>query len=114
MTTCPLPAPVTVTDVPHTQAPDMQRDDIARMCGLELAGCNVAVMVQALNEFDLQRLPHLGHRFDSWPADVRARFEKELTDFSVRNGGARIEAITQAIGGAPKCFILAVHWRPKS
>lgn len=113
MTACPLPAPPTVTDVPHKQAPDMQRDDIARMVGLDLAGCNVAVLVLALNEFDLQRLSHLGHRFDSWPADVQSKLEKELTDFAVRNG-ARIEAITQAIGGEPKCFILAAHWRPKS
>jgi hypothetical protein len=100
-------------DTPHGQV-GMQRADIARACGLDLSGCNVCTIVTALNEYDLRRLDQLGHRFERWPDDVRAILEREIEGFSVRNGGARIEAITTAIGGAPKAFILCLHWRPKS
>ncbi len=100
-------------DTPHTQVAAMQRDEIARTAGLELAGCNVCTIVTALNEFDLRRLDELGHRFDRWPDDVKIIVERELAGFAERNKGAKIEAITQAIGGAPKAFILCLHWRAK-
>lgn len=100
-------------DTPHT-AVDMQRDEIARSSALDLAGCNVVTIIMALNEFDLKRLDKMGHRFETWPDDVRAAMEREIVGFSARNGGAKVEAITQAISGDPKAFILCLHWRPKS
>jgi hypothetical protein len=117
MTTCPLPRAVEIADTPHTLVDaklDMQRDQLARDIGLDLAGCNVCSIVMALNEFDLTRLDKMGHRFETWPADVQAKMHDALAGFSARNGGAQIAAITQAIGGTPKAFILALHWRPKA
>lgn len=114
MSSCPLPRNVDVTDTPHTQTSEMQRDQLARDIGLDLSGCNVFSAVTALNEFNLQRLDTLSHRFETWPPDVQAKFETVVADFTERNGNAQIVAITQAIGGTPKCFILALHWRPKT
>lgn len=108
-----MPRNTVISDTPHTHVGDLQRDELARTVGIDLAGCNFAVIVHALNEFDRKRIEHLGHRFETWPDDVKAMTEKALADFSARNGGARIEAITSAIGGTPKCFILGLHWRPK-
>ncbi|MDN3278811.1 hypothetical protein QWJ07_31430 [Frankia sp. RB7] len=102
-----------VTDTPYGQVADMQRKEIERTCGLELERCNVVTIVMALNEFDLRRLDKMGHRFELWPDDVKSKLERELEQFATRNGGARIEAITTAIGGTPKCFILCLHWRQK-
>lgn len=114
MNSCPMPRGIEAYDTPHGQAPDMQRDTIARAVGLDLEKCNVYTIVTALNEFDLKRLDKLSHRFETWPDDVQAKMRKELALFDERNGGARIEAITQAIGADPKCFILCLHWRPKA
>lgn len=114
MTSCPMPRTVDVVDTPHTLAGDMQRDKLSRDIGLDLTGCNVASIVMALNEFDLQRIDKLSHRFETWPAEVQAMMQRGLADFSARNGGTQIMAITQAIGGSPKSFILALHWRPKA
>ncbi|MBR0700151.1 hypothetical protein JQ599_09590 [Bradyrhizobium diazoefficiens] len=102
-----------IVDTPYGQVGDMQRKEIERTCGLDLARCNVVTIVTALNEFDLKRLDKMGHRFELWPDDVKTKFERELELFAARNGGARIEAITTAIGGTPKCFILCLHWRAK-
>jgi hypothetical protein len=110
---CPMPRTATVTDTPFAQVADMQRSEIERSSGLDLEKCNVVTILTALNEFDLKRIDKLGHRFETWPDDVRVKFEKELALFAERNGGAKIEAITTAIGGAPKCFILCLHWRAK-
>lgn len=100
-------------DTPRAMVGDMQRDEIARSCGIDLSGCNVCTIVTALNEFDLKRIESFGHRFETWPEDVRAIMERELKAFAARNGNARIEAITQAIGSDPKTFVLCLHWRPK-
>lgn len=108
-----MPRSAATSDTPFGQVADMQRKEIERTVGLDLAGCNVCSIVTALDEFDLRRIAKLGHRMETWPDAVKAIMEKELLSFSERNGGARIEAITTAIGGAPKCFILCVHWRPK-
>ncbi|UPJ43907.1 hypothetical protein IVB40_07510 [Bradyrhizobium sp. 40] len=110
---CAMPRTASTSDTPFGQVADMQRKEIERTVGLELAGCNVCSIVTALDEFDLGRIGKMGHRMETWPEAVRAIMEKELTGFAARNGGARIEAITTAIGGAPKCFILCVHWRGK-
>lgn len=113
-TVCPVPRQASVNDTPFAAVADMQRAEIERSCGLDLAKCNVCTIVMALNEFDLRRENKFGHRFETWPDVVKAMMEKELAGFSTRNGGARIEAITTAIGGEPRCFILCLHWRPKS
>ncbi|WP_407155199.1 hypothetical protein [Bradyrhizobium sp. STM 3557] len=109
-----VPRTAGITDTPFGQVADMQRKEIERTVGLDLAKCNVCTIVIALNEFEHSRIAQLGHRFETWPDAVRALMEKELSGFSTRNGGARIEAITTAIGGEPKCFILCLHWRAKS
>jgi hypothetical protein len=114
MSSCPLPAQAKVSDTPFGHVADMQREEIERTCGLDLARCNVCTIVTALDEFDLKRLDKMGHRFETWPDSVRAIMERELKGFSERNGGAQIVAITQAIGGEPKCFILCLHWRPRA
>lgn len=103
-------------DTPHTQVKGMQRDQIARTCGLDLAACNVCTIVQALNEFDLKNLGagKFSHSLETWPHDVKASMRTHLDGFSERNNGARIEAVTMAIGGAPKAFIVCLHWRPKA
>lgn len=111
---CELPRQATVTDTPFGHVADMQRKEIERSAGLDLEKCNVCTIVLALNEFDLRREAKLGHRFETWPDAVKAMMERELEGFAARNGGARIEAVTTAIGGNPKCFILCLHWRPKS
>lgn len=113
MNACPAPRSAATSDTPFAQVADMQREEIERSSGIDLVGCNVCTIVTALNEFDLKRVTHLGHRFETWPDDVKALMEKELKGFSERNGGARIEAITTAVNGTPKCFILCLHWRPK-
>ena len=113
MTSADLLHTASLFDTPHTQV-SMQREQIARTCGLDLSACNVCTIVTALNDYDLARIEQLGHRFDRWPDDVRAIMEKELAGFSERNNGAKVEAVTQAIGGTPKAFILCLHWRPKS
>jgi hypothetical protein len=110
---CPIPRAATLFDTPGNQVEDMQRDEISDG-GLDLAGCNVCTIVTALDEFDLKRIDKLGHRFETWPDGVQAIMRRELDGFAERNKGARIEAITQAIGGEPKCFILCLHWRPKA
>jgi hypothetical protein len=109
-----MPRQADVSDTPFAHVADMQRAEIERTAGLDLARCNVCTIVTALNEFDLKRLDKLGHRFETWPDDVKVKFEKELTLFGERNGGARIEAVTTAIGGTPKCFVLCLHWRAKA
>ncbi|MFA6267658.1 MAG: hypothetical protein WC670_18320 [Pseudolabrys sp.] len=103
-------------DTPHTQVKGMQRDQIARSCGLDLATCNVCTIVHALNEFDHKALAdgRLSHAFETWPDGVKASCRKEMATFSGRNNGARIEAVTMAIGGEPKAFILCLHWRPRA
>lgn len=119
---CPMPRAAKLFDTPHTMAPDMQREFLDKTCGFDLAGCNVTTIVLALNEFDLERLARashagpapMGHRFDTWPDNAKAIFLKELREFDARNKGVKIAAITQAIGGEPKCFILCLHWRPKA
>jgi hypothetical protein len=111
---CAMPRSAAVSDTPFGQVADMQRKEIERAVGLDLAGANVCTIVIALNEFDLRRESKLGHRFETWPDAVKAMMERELEGFAARNGGARIEAITTAIGGEPRCFILCLHWRPKS
>jgi hypothetical protein len=111
---CTMPRAAATSDTPFGQVADMQRKEIERTVGLDLAGCNVCSIVTALDEFDLRRIANLGHRMETWPDSVKTIMERELVAFSGRNGGARIEAITTAIGGAPKCFILCVHWRPKA
>jgi hypothetical protein len=110
---CPLPHQPVLFDTPHKLAPEMQREEIARSVGLDLKGCNVCSIVTALNEFDHKRISHLSHRIETWPDDVRVIMEREVKAFAERNGGARIEAITTAIGGAPKSFLLMLHWRAK-
>ncbi|KIZ39057.1 MULTISPECIES: hypothetical protein [Rhodopseudomonas] len=105
-------------DTPHTQldaATRRQRGDIERACGLDFAGCNVATAVLALNEFDLAALGRgeIGHRSVTWPAEANAAMARVVADFSRRNGGAKIVAVTEAIGGEPACFIMAIHWRAK-
>jgi hypothetical protein len=115
MTSSDLPRTVTVFDTPHPQVTGLQRTELARTAGLDLAGCNFLTIVHALNEFDLTALGEgrLTHSFETWPAAVQAVLRNELKTFSGRNGGARIEATTQAIGGAPKAFIFGLHWRAK-
>lgn len=104
-------------DTPHTMISDdlrQQRADITRASGIDFKICNVSTFVIALNEFDVQRLAELSHRSETWPADVRAILTKEAAAFSERNGGATVVAVTTAIGGEPKAFITAIHWRPKA
>lgn len=104
-------------DTPHTMISDdlrQQRSDISRASGIDFKICNVSTFVLALNEFDLPRLAEFSLRSDTWPADVRAILTKEVASFSERNGGAQIVAQTTAIGGEPKAFITAIHWRPKA
>lgn len=115
MTSPELPRAASVVDTPHTQVSGLQRGEIARSCALDLAGCNVVSIVHGLNEFDLAALADgkLKHSFETWPAAVQAVLRREMETFAQRNGGAKIEATTQAIGGVPKAFIFCLHWRPK-
>ncbi len=103
-------------DTPHTQVKDMQRDQIARSCGLDLSACNVCTIVHALNEFDRKALAdgHITHAFETWPDGVKASCRREMATFSERNNGARIAAVTMAIGGETKAFLLCLHWRPRT
>lgn len=103
-------------DTPHTQVKDMQCAEISRSCGLDLASCNVCTIVHALNEFDLKALADgkLTHAFETWPDSVKASCRREMATFSERNNGARIAAVTMAIGGDTRAFLLCLHWRPKA
>lgn len=112
MTSCELPRPVTLTDTPHPQLGEFgqQRDLIA---SLDLVQCNVAYITMALNEFELTGLRDgsIGHRFESWPADIRARMERQIAEWIARNPGVAVKGFTQGVNAG--CCVMAIHWRPK-
>jgi hypothetical protein len=107
------------TDTPHTLLTDdlrQQRGDIKRAAGINFDGCNVSTVVLALNEYDLRLFDDgkVSHSIETWPIEVKAKLRTEIDSFSERNGGAKIAAVTMGIGGEPRAFVLAVHWRPRT
>lgn len=105
MTTSPRPAPQ-ARDIPHTMAGDMQREDMS----VDLAGCNVWLIALAMNEFERGKV--FSMRFEGWPAEVQAIFNREVDAWQNRNSGIAIQACTTSVQN--KGFMLALHWRPKA
>ena len=99
-----------IIDTPHPQVGDMQREHIP----LDIDGCNVASIVMALNEFDLPKVNEgkIGHRMESWPADICVRMEKQIGEWLARNPKTSVKGFTQGISDG--CCVIAIHWRPKS
>lgn len=106
MTSCSLPRQATLTDTPHTMVGDMQRDKIS----LDLEGCNVAMVVMALNEYELKQA--VGHRFHTWPGAIQVRMEKEIDSWIARNPGTSVKGFTQGV--CDGACVMAIHWKPKS
>lgn len=104
MTSCELRAPPQTSDIPHTQLGALQR-----YFTVDLAGCNLYVIAQAMNEFDRAKTFTL--RFESWPADIQAIFNREMAGWEERNPTRAIRAYTISV--AEQTFSVALHWRPK-
>lgn len=106
MTSCPITPPVQTFDTPHTQLGDMQRQHMT----IDLDGCNLYTIVQAMNEFDRKRI--FGMRFEQWPGEIQTIFTKEIDAWLGRNPGIDIRAYTISVHDG--AFMVALHWKPKS
>jgi hypothetical protein len=105
MTSCPLPRAPQTADIPHPQLGDMQRQQLT----IDLDGCNVFIITQAMNEFDRKKT--FGMRFESWPQEIRTIFDAEIEAWEKRNPGRLIKAYTISV--AEQAFSLALHWKLK-
>jgi hypothetical protein len=100
---------VTLCDVPAAHERDMvqQREMIHT---LDLAGCGIVYIHKRMNAWEAEH-PSIGHRFESWPDQVRHDIEREIEGWKTRNPKAVIKAITLGIEDGA-CNV-ALHWRPK-
>lgn len=102
----PKPRPPTATgDVPHSMLGDLQRQQLS----IDLDGCNVYLICQAMNEFDARK--KFTMRIESWPQDVQTIFEREIAEWETRNPARLIKAYTVSV--AEQTFTLALHWKVK-
>jgi hypothetical protein len=106
VSTCELPLKPRAGDIPHTALGDMQRQHL----NVDLDGCNVYVIAQAMNEY--HRGKSYGLRYEGWPQEVQTIFDREIAAWSERNPDRAARAYT--ISTADATFTLALHGKMKS
>lgn len=66
------------------------------LSALDLAGCTYLSIHTALNEFERKR-EGLGHRLETWPAEVQKRIGDELAAWQTRNVARSIRLVSTAL-----------------
>lgn len=73
------------------------------MASIDVAGCSAFELIMALHEHETA-----GLRFESWPAPVRERMERELDAWGKRNPGRILRVVASAVHRRT-CVLLIYH-----